>query len=235
MKVNHLEILKQIIVERAQLDDYVIDQNPPNLLEPHLRTATFISKISGQLLPQKIHPFERMDMDSTTVGPYSILISNLKDATTASVALRSYYTQAAIARGSLGGRDSDLYLFLIGPAGAKSDEQWQCLAHTIERDESICRKLVWLPSEAEDVDTIRRDAETFCDRTFLARPWQSSQQAVQHDLDAINAIYEKLRAGFTEHTRLSADVLRRWLRILEQSDELPKVAHSLFLSSKEAK
>lgn len=231
--IDYLEILQKIIIERAAKEGLTITQNPDRLLDPIMHTAKLMHNIASEQAPYKM-AMKRVEMEALQVGSYSILIAKLLDSTLAEFALRDYYTQAAIARGVLGNRDDDLYLFLIGPEGSRTDERWQRLALGIERDESICRKLIWLPSDEENLGRLQREAEMFCERTFLARPWLFEQEHMQHDLDAMNAIYEKLRIEFTQHTLLPADVLRRWLRILEKPEEHSKIAHSLFLSSRDA-
>jgi hypothetical protein len=170
-------------------------------------------------------------MYGVTVGSCSLLIVELdKDFTDSD--WRQYYTQAAVARSWMGDKEIDLCLILIGPPGSALQEKWQRFARSMDRDESVCRKLVWLPSVDESPATIRKEAERFIDRTFLAQPWVPRTDLIQHDLDALNVIYRELGTAFSEKTQLSGAVLKKWLRILEQPDESQQVAHELFQSSK---
>lgn len=63
-----------------------------------------------------------------------------------------------------------LYLFFAGPIASSTDPSWQRAAAEIERDERVCRKLVWLP----DAECGNLDA--FIRRTFLASPWTEAEQ-----------------------------------------------------------
>ncbi|MGZ2426082.1 ABC-three component system middle component 1 [Rhizobium laguerreae] len=97
--------------------------------------------------------------------------------------LRRYRNQAMIARSWLASEAPNLQMFLIGPQGAFSKPEWRQLAAEIEADDRTCRKLVWLydqPSMAE--------AELFLNRTFVARPWPTSQQQVLLDTVASYAL-----------------------------------------------
>ena len=91
--------------------------------------------------------------------------------------LRRYRNQAIIARSWLAFEAPNLQLFLIGPPGALSRSEWRQLAAEIEADDRTCRKLVWLYDQTPTVD----DAEAFLARTFVARPWPTTQQQVLLD------------------------------------------------------
>lgn len=98
--------------------------------------------------------------------------------------LRRYRNQATIARSWLGPGAPNLQLFLIGPAGALSKSEWRQSAAEIEADDRTCRKLVWLYDRAPTLD----DAEMFLNRTFVARPWPTSQRQVLLDSVASYAL-----------------------------------------------
>jgi hypothetical protein len=96
-------------------------------------------------------------------------------------ALSLHLEQAAKARSHLGIRKENLVLFVVVPPGASGDRAWLDVVHTIERDERVCRKMVFLPPTLdEDID----DAiSLFLDRTFLAQPWLGVQS--EADLDPL--------------------------------------------------
>lgn len=98
--------------------------------------------------------------------------------------LRRYRNQATIARSWLAAEAPNLQLFLIGPQGAIGKSEWRQLAAEIEADDRTCRKLVWLYDETPTV----KDAELFLSRTFVARPWPTSQQQVLLDTVASYAL-----------------------------------------------
>lgn len=92
--------------------------------------------------------------------------------------LRRHRNQAAIARSWLGTEGPNLQLFLIGPEGALGNRGWEQVAATIEADDRICRKLVWLFDEPPDL----KSALSFLGRTFIATPWDKEGR-VQARLD----------------------------------------------------
>ncbi|UXC93006.1 hypothetical protein EGM87_22170 [Sphingobium sp. RSMS] len=98
-----------------------------------------------------------------------VLLGALRDRTRRAVQdeVRRYRNQAMIARAWLGKEAANLQLFLIGPLGSMDDMLWRQLAEEVEIDDRVCRKLVWLPSDAPKIE----DAAYFLQRTFLARPW----------------------------------------------------------------
>lgn len=98
--------------------------------------------------------------------------------------LRRYRNQAIVARSWLAVEAPNLQLFLIGPPGAYSGSDWRQLAAEIEADDRTCRKLVWLLDQVPTLD----DAQTFLNRTFVARPWPTQQQQVLLDTVASYAL-----------------------------------------------
>lgn len=100
--------------------------------------------------------------------------------------LRRYRNQATIARSWLASEAPNLQMFLIGPLGAYSKSEWRQLAAEIEADDRTCRKLVWLFDQAPDLD----EAGKFLARTFVARPWPTTQQQVLLDTVASYALPE---------------------------------------------
>lgn len=91
---------------------------------------------------------------------------------------------AAIARTSVA-TDSgvDLVLIMVGQPGSCDDKEWCAFAMEVERNDLVCRKLVWLPPE----DAAGNDAslQDFLRRTFFAKPWDSDENIEQTRLDAL--------------------------------------------------
>lgn len=79
----------------------------------------------------------------------------------------------------------NFYLFLVGPPGSLDSKEWRDVEYRIERDERICRKLVWLPPSDESL--LDRDAHRFCERTFMARPWRDANTATE-ELDPLKMV-----------------------------------------------
>jgi hypothetical protein len=154
------------------------------------------------------------DVVALRVGYHSLLIGKLgesPDWLSVGDELRRYQNQAAIAWSWLGHEGDDLLLFLVGPAGSDGDKRWEPVQREIERNEQICRKLVWLPPREE----AERSASLadFLNRTFLLLPWRRYGAASQRSLDRWALLAKRLASdGFSE------DAAKRWLEILSRDD-----------------
>lgn len=96
-----------------------------------------------------------------------------------------YQQYAAIARTWLLSEYSDdLNLFLVGPPGSFDELEWQNFARVIERNDLVCRKLVWLPSV--NIHNWTTELSTFLERTFLAEPWKGEPILSGVNLDALS-------------------------------------------------
>gem|GEM_PF-3892882 len=91
-----------------------------------------------------------------------------------SAAALPYLRCAAVVQQSLGSKSVDMLVLLIGPNGSSRDAKWISAAASIEDDDRICRKLVWLP----DSD-VTASAERLLTRSPFARPWRGA-----HPIDA---------------------------------------------------
>jgi len=104
----------------------------------------------------------------------------------------------------------NIVMFCIAPSGHQDQPEWKMMAGQFERDDLVCRKLVWLPSSGLD------NARNFLDRTFLARPWD---MAVQQGPDELAALAESLAVPTEWMKRLmdseldGADLLNALLEI----------------------
>ncbi|CAO3408513.1 ABC-three component system middle component 1 [Azospirillum largimobile] len=167
---------------------------------------------------------------SLAIGHHRILIGALDERAIsdgAQAELRRYLNQAAIAWSWLGQSGDDLLLILVGPEGKDDDGEWQQAVSAIERDERVCRKLVWLPrSEPGKRD---KSLQALIDRTFLARPWPPSQPDAEDGAPAISSDLDLMARLFARVTQggLSAVEARRWIEILTAPEEQPDLAEKL--------
>lgn len=105
---------------------------------------------------------------------------------------QGYQQYAAIARTWLSADyNDDLSLFLVGPAGSNDQVEWKAFSQTVERNDLVCRKLVWLPSR--DPSDWPAEIVEFLDRTFLAEPWLDTSQAKSLDLDSLSVMSDEMR------------------------------------------
>src|SRR5581483_3249415 len=150
-------------------------------------------------------------------GHHNVLLGDLGDNASLAMVrqkLRAYHWCAASARSRLAGwQKDDLSLFLVGPAGSEQQADWLIAAGFVERDERICRKLVWLPplDETGTVASVSR----FLARTFLARPWEGEDGAPAQELDT----GARLQRALEKEEGLAKDeaaTFRQWWAILSE-------------------
>lgn len=107
---------------------------------------------------------------------------------------------AAITRtGIFAGSGEDLVLIMVAQPGSNEEVNWQSFATEVERNDLVCRKLVWLPPGGND--EVAGSLTEFLRRTFLAKPWAGPERIPQTALDALT---------------LKTEVLKDWEEILEQ-------------------
>lgn len=126
------------------------------------------SKIS-----EKAHWFE--------VGPHLLLLWPLPEQLEVAdqsidIGKQTAFDQWIVAGGA---GVANIIMFCVAPPGSIDQSEWEVFAAKVERDDMVCRKMVWLPSE--DID----DANAFLDRTFLARPWDKAVQQGPNELSVL--------------------------------------------------
>ncbi|CAO3401292.1 ABC-three component system middle component 1 [Azospirillum palustre] len=241
----NVDTLLTALAERARQLGLTVEVDPSELLERRLlaeaiseslgsaaRTNTASAgpadtEIDGENLPERAR--------ALTMGHHSILIGALGEDVGQSVVhdhLRRWHNQAVIARSWLGARSDDLLLVLIGPPRSGESDRWKRIAQEIERNERVCRKLIWLPP----VELAEQPAslEMFLGRTCLARPWVEtgdgqapeagdgqSPVAAQVALDALSDLAADLAAELEDDPdgrALTETKAREWLDLLARED-----------------
>ncbi|WP_448207187.1 hypothetical protein [Azospirillum sp. sgz302134] len=84
--------------------------------------------------------------------------------------LRRHLNQAAIDWSWLGRAGDDLLLIRVGPPGSDTDDDWKHAREVVERNERVCRVLVWLPPAPELGGLWQKSLDSVMDRTFLVQP-----------------------------------------------------------------
>ena len=147
------------------------------------------------------------------LGAYPVIVAPVTLGTTAQMqsALRLLHSQMVIARSYMG-RDevinAHIFLCAVDPTPGTD---WRNVIDLAERDETVCRKVVWLP------DTKQLDAsyEAFRARTFLAAPWDSVTERLNAPLDANHSLAAKLLTD----AGLAADIATQWIDIVNHSGQ----------------
>lgn len=223
--IDLLRIAAEALIRRAEAaaerengPDLTVLRDPPEMGRKRLAATALVAQVSDAQPDAEPLPGTLPDRHvSVLIGPWPVLIGDLgPDAGQAADALRRYLNQAAIAWSHLGHRGEDLLLLLVGPMGSEQDDDWQQVQRTIERDDRVCRKLVWLPpAEAESIGaSLEKRVLT---RTFLARPWAEAvttegggDLAALTD-DALIRLF--VEAGLTE------DQAKSWFATLSADDD----------------
>lgn len=198
-----VESLIERIREAAELMNLESVDHPPQLSQPQLLSCT-LQKVTGQTEPpvdeDVIAPSE---LHGLFVGRYAFLVSSLGDAdgegpeaeSVRNVILERWsdcQRRCAIARTWLSTeRSDDLTLLLTGPLGSKNNPHWGAMAAGIERNDLVCRKLVWLPPASES--HWDEDLNAFMSRTSLARPWAGAATTEQKPLDELSDVKSLLK------------------------------------------
>jgi hypothetical protein len=88
-----------------------------------------------------------------------------------------------------------------------AEADWRGIVDFAERDETVCRKIVWLP----DAERVGLSYESFLARTFLAQPWKSIEAVLNAPLDHNQGLAERI---LVRHG-LSIAAAKRWVALAE--------------------
>ena len=127
-------------------------------------------------------PFSRRDEspDWFHVGHHQILMVTFPLAVDAADCMLDAAIQRAYDRWIVAGdRAANIVMFCLAPPEAETIPEWLPFSAKVERDEAICRKLVWFPGTIS--------VEAFLDRTMLARPWEKAVEQGSEQLNALAA------------------------------------------------
>jgi hypothetical protein len=199
------------IRDRAKLAAKVVGLDAvtqPDLLSAQFRGGSDSEEVlKGPNLP--------LEAQTLTIGRFPVIFGRLPDS--ADVALvrdsvRRYRNQCVVAKSHMSPeRSLDLQLWLVAPDGSDGDSAWIAIAAAIERDDRVCRKLVWLPPVGNEGRT--ETFSVFVSRTFLARPWAASQSNSFLQLDRLSS-----PASLAGDLGIQQSVLDRWFELAQDTD-----------------
>jgi hypothetical protein len=172
----------ELLLNAAEFLGSPVAAGPPEWTGPAFN-AEVLSSTSGRPAFQRHENDLPARVAAFRVDNMPLLIGELSGPPNEAIVrdqLRRYRNQAAIARSWLGNEGPNLQMFLIGPEGGLSTQDWVQLAATIEADDRICRKLVWLFAGPPTLES----AVQFLGRTFVATPWDKEER-IQARLDQI--------------------------------------------------
>jgi hypothetical protein len=142
-------------------------------------------------------------------GTYPVIVASLAPSTTRSFEqqTKAMHAQVLIARSYVPAQHIvDMHLFLLFQGDEVDDDQAAAI-DILERDEAICRKLVFVPSEP-----VPSSFDEFAGRTFLARPWAEQKPASKaFQLDQPAALVREI----LEKQGLSDTSAEKWVSIVD--------------------
>lgn len=169
LELNIAETLKEHIVHEARKVDWQVQHvSAPS-------TTVDVQKSAGPKPP----------VDVIVAGMHPIIVADLgPNLDTARSVWAASQRQAAMVRTTVAAdKGEDLILVLVGPPGSRDDGDWKALAMEIERNDLVCRKLVWLPGKKHPCapESLRE----FTRRTFIAKPWLEIDSTQPEGLDRL--------------------------------------------------
>jgi hypothetical protein len=149
------------------------------------------------------------------LGRYPVLVSaiDLKNSEGMLVQLRSVHNQMVIARSFMRADEViDAHIILVAQVPS-ADADWAQLVDLVERDEAVCRKIVWVPN----FNGLDASYDSFIDRTFLAEPWASIDAQTNAPLDQNGRLVENIlrKNGLTEAAAAT------WVVLADSSSDDP--------------
>jgi hypothetical protein len=161
------------------------------------------------------------------LGQYPVIVAPIAldsvDGVTS--ALKQLHAQMIVARSYMYEKEViNAHLFLCATSPTATGD-WLRLVDLLERDEAVCRKLVWIPNEA----AIQETFDTLLARTFLAMPWASVQSVSDAMLDQTYDLVQRL---LVKHG-LTQELAETWVLLTERLIDDPDSLVAELAQSKE--
>jgi len=169
------QVLVETFVGAAEKSGFAVAARPGNILSAFIPLERELGR-SARQTPS--------DIDAVTIGHHVVLFADLPGEFGEEKLwgrMKDLHVWSGLVRSGLPGTlKDDLSLILIGPPGSERLTEWRAFSATVERDDRVCRKLVWLPSTPQDFQV---QAGEFIGRTFLAKPWAVALGPQAQELD----------------------------------------------------
>lgn len=150
------------------------------------------------------------------LGDYPVLVSTLQleDRDKLQTRLKALHGQMVIARSFMRTEQIiNAHIFLC--ATESGDGDWLSVRDIAERDEAVCRKLVWLPATT----SLEQSYSAFLERTFMARPWDAGSAVLDAPLDHNQALVQRVLVK----TGLTPALADLWEQIVRDESDDPEV------------
>lgn len=149
------------------------------------------------------------------LGDYPVLVASVQlgDLVDMQASLRSLHTQMVIARSYMTADEVINAHIMLCALPPDPLQDWRRSLDLAERDETVCRKLIWTP----DPDDLDKSYERFAARTFLATPWKSAPSVQSAPLDR----NQGLVARALEKHGLSHTAAAKWIGLASRIQDDP--------------
>lgn len=194
--MNH-EVLSERLLTSAKLVGWSVSREA-DFTAPRFRGRKDVSEVP---LPESAIGLR--------LGAYPVLVAQvlLTDVDGMKVALRSIHNQMVIARSYMRAEEVINAHVMLCVAASGSEADWRGLVDLAERDETVCRKVAWVP----DPDALDLSYDRFLARTFLAQPWRLRTAIHDAPLDHNEGLVERI---LVRHG-LSEPAAKRWIELAE--------------------
>jgi len=149
--------------------------------------------------------FERLkDIYGLRLGDYPVIVAPLiLDSLSAMrLGLRRLHSQMVVARSYMRPQEViNSHLILCAMSGddrqpghsSVDEDDWRRMMDAAQRDETVCRKIVWMPNS----ESVEESYARFIARTFLSMPWNGMKEVRDASLDRDKEIVERalVRSG----------------------------------------
>lgn len=210
------EVLKSLLVNATQLLGWQAGE------VKEFTSPTFRSR------PTESEARPIADLFGLRLGQYPVIVAPIALDSVEGVtsALKRLHAQMVVARSYMYEREViNAHLFLCATSPTPTGD-WLRLVDLIERDEAVCRKLVWIPKEA----AMQESFDILLARTFLAMPWGQIRAVSDAALDQTHDLAQRLlvKHGLTE------DLAEKWVSLTERLIDDPESLVTELVQSREA-
>lgn len=144
------------------------------------------------------------------LGAFPVLVApiTLEGIDEMKLALRALHSQMVIARSYMRPEEVINAHIMLCATSTSELADWRQVVDFSERDETVCRKVIWIPQ----ADALKASYAAFLARTFLATPWLAAETTLNAPLDRNRRLAQRtlIRHG------LSEAAAERWVLLAEQ-------------------
>ncbi|MFD1984433.1 ABC-three component system middle component 1 [Mesorhizobium newzealandense] len=140
--------------------------------------------------------------------------------------LRRLHSQMVIARSYMRAEEVINAHLMLCATNPSPDADWRSVVDLAERDETVCRKIIWIP------DTVAMEAsyKDFLTRTFLAAPWREADESLNAPLDNNQGLAQRTLVA----RGLTNEVAQQWVSAVRRVKDDPDALVVELVSAREA-